>query len=157
MQWISMMIGQKVIFGSIKKPFRHLHRPRTTLFLWTQFSDQKQLHMLKSEKFSKYFLYKIGSNNIFLCDCNHLSFIYDAPKFSTVYVVKSPILGQVSSTSFGISFCLPVQFQIRGHSTTTGEGGSAKSPHLSTRDGLLIVHVDQNLAISESISYHFAL
>ena len=141
MQWISMMIGQKVIFGSIKKPFRHLHRPRTTLFLWTQFSDQKQLHMLKSEKFSKYFLYKIGSNNIFLCDCNHLSFIYDAPKFSTVYVVKSPILGQVSSTSFGISFCLPVQFQIRGHSTTTwtrrgGGGVSQKSTLVHPGGGL---------------------
>ena len=51
---------------------------------------------------------------------------------------------------------------VRGHSTTTwtrrGGGGSAKSPRLSTQGGgPLNVHVDQNLAISESISYYCAL
>ena len=44
--------------------------------------------------------------------------------------------------------------QLRGQEE--GEGGSAKSPRLSTRLGPLNVHVDQNLAISESISYYCA-
>ena len=47
--------------------------------------------------------------------------------------------------------------QLRGQEE--GEGGSAKSPRLSTQD--LNVHVDQNLkknpAILESILYHCAL
>ena len=46
--------------------------------------------------------------------------------------------------------------QLRGQEE--GEGGSAKSPCLSTQGGgPLNVHVDQNLAISESISYFRAL
>ena len=47
--------------------------------------------------------------------------------------------------------------QLRGQEE--GEGGSAKSPRLSTQGGggPLNVHVDQNLACSESISYHCAL
>ena len=46
--------------------------------------------------------------------------------------------------------------QLRGQEE--GEGGSAKSPRLSTQGGgSLNVHVDQNLAISESISYYCAL
>ena len=45
--------------------------------------------------------------------------------------------------------------QLRGQEE--GEGGSAKSPRLSIRGGgPLNVHVDQNLAISESISYYCA-
>ena len=48
--------------------------------------------------------------------------------------------------------------QLRGQDE--GEGGSAKSPRLSTRVGgvgPLNVHVDQNVPISESISYHAPL
>ena len=47
--------------------------------------------------------------------------------------------------------------QLRGQEE--GEGGSAKSPRLSTQGGggPLNVHIDQNLAISESISYYCAL
>ena len=59
---------------------------------------------------------------------------------------------------FALKFHLGVIQQLRGQEE--GEGGSAKSPRLSTRGeegGPLNVHVDQNLAFSESISYHCAL
>ena len=47
--------------------------------------------------------------------------------------------------------------QLRGQEE--GEGGSTKSPRLSTQGGggPLNVHVDQNLPISKSILYHCAL
>ena len=73
------------------------HNPRTTLLLWTQFLEQKLQPCLTLKKFQNPFCHKFETLNKKYqkngSGCHNLLLIYDAPKLSTVNVVKSSVLG----------------------------------------------------------------